>query len=53
VDDDASEEHLKRSVGEITLGKEHAEKKLRQSMEVGCAEKGRGERDLFKAHQQS
>ena len=41
MDDDASQEHLQWSVGEITLGKENAEKKLCQTMEVGCANGGR------------
>ena len=42
MDNDASQEHLEWSVGEITLGKENAEKKLCQTMEVGCAN---GERE--------
>ena len=41
MDNDASQEHLEWSVGEITLGKENAEKKLCQPMEVGCAKGGR------------
>ena len=46
MDNDTSEEHLQRSVGEITLGKEHTEKKLCQTMEVSWAkERGRRERE--------
>ena len=45
MDNDASQEHLQRSVGEITLRKENTEKKLCQPMEVGCV--GGRERERF------